>query len=178
MVGPSGWDHQRALLLESQQWGLNWSIALTWAPQPTPPQGSVTLYPHPGFCPFSGRPGLWPQLLGQEEENAWPTPTSDRVLAPEELGVLPARVRGSWLGINSAAGGGDRDFHSQTLEASRPGRAGLLSTRPLLALHHSCPLGVLITLQPQPASHTPASPLGGSCLCPLGEGRPLGSGPQ
>lgn len=99
------------------------------------------LRPVPGLCP----PRHPQPCLPPPSRPAWPLAPSAQTrrkgeglahphlrpfLAPEELGVLPTRVRGSQLGINSSAGGGDRDFHSQTLKASHPGWAGQPSSCP------------------------------------------------
>lgn len=81
------------------------------------PQGSVTHCTLAGSCPLLGQPDLRP-LVSDKRENTAPLRL---FLAPEELGVLPGRVRGSWLGINSSAGGGGRALHSQSLEATLPG---------------------------------------------------------
>lgn len=75
---------------------------------------------------------LAPAPLTSSEGGHGAHPHRRPFLAPKELGVLPARVRGSQLGINSSAGGGDQDFHSQSLEASHPGQAGPPSCCPLV----------------------------------------------
>lgn len=66
---------------------------------------------------------LWPQLLQQEEEEKrWPPP-SQTFFSP--LGTRRPPSKGAWVvvSINSLAGGGDRDYHSQTLETSLPRQA-------------------------------------------------------
>lgn len=78
---PSGWDHRQAPPQVSEQRGLDWPNALLLQPgilRP-PPGLSHPLHPHPGSSPLPGQPGLWPQLLQQDErEKAWLTPFSDR----------------------------------------------------------------------------------------------------
>lgn len=94
--------------------------------------------------------------------------------------MLPAGVQGWWLGINSLAGGGDQGFHSQTLAASHPGRAGQPSGPHVLCWLSTIlvPWAYLTFLQSLPPLTDLHPSLGESPWDPLGRGRPLGSGPQ
>ena len=153
---PPRWDHWQAPCAHPQ--GLDWLHAFLLQPGILrPPQGSVALCtPTLAPAPFQASLTFGPSSSDKQRGRTRAHPHHRPFLAPKELGVLPARVRGSQLGINSSAGGGDRDFHSQSLQASHPGRAGPPSCCPLV-LHCSPPLpsprGSLTSLQPPTHTH-------------------------
>ena len=134
----------------------------------------------PGQVPWGPHPVPRP-LLGCSDQKGksepGPHPPHRPFLAPEELGVLPARVRGSQPGINSSTGGGDRDFHSQTLEVSCPRRAGQPLSREVSACcPPACPPGGLALALPPACSpsHMPGFPLSWVPLQPPVERGPSG----
>lgn len=136
---------------------------------PRPPPGlghPLDLRPGPGRPP--GQPGLWRQHLQQEERRPGPPPRHT-VFSPEELGVLPARVRGSSRVLIAQL---EEVTWVFTAKPWRPrGLGGQGSPRVPAASACSPPLQDFS--QPRPApnpSHTPASRFGRSSPWPPGGG--------
>lgn len=123
-----------------------------WKPQTVPRDLLSSVFTRPPCLPSYS--DLWPQLLQQDkEEERWPPPSQTFFSPPGNSASSQQGCVGR--GINSLAGGGDRDYHSQTLETSLPRQAKQPSCPHLpcwlLSVSISVPRGSLSPTIPTPS---------------------------